>query len=95
MRGTIGLCRASWLGVGSAMLLACSSNDTSTIAGRADGIVELGLGVALALAGACVAAVTRRSLRHHQDLELRASTAREAAVRSRVADEAHPIEHRR
>lgn len=36
MRGTIGLCRASWLGVGSAMLLACSSNDTSTIAGRAD-----------------------------------------------------------
>ncbi len=85
------------LRLGLGLLLAIGAADLlrASIAGRAEDIVELALGVALALAGACVAAVIRRSLRHHQDLELRASTAREAAVRSRVADEAHPIEHRR
>jgi hypothetical protein len=83
------------LGLGLMIAIGAADLLRASLAGRAEDTVELGLGVALALAGACVAAVTRRSLRHHQDLELRASTAREAAVRSRVADDAHPIEHRR
>lgn len=85
------------LRLGLGLLIAVGAADLlrASIAGRADAIVELGLGVTLALAGAGVAAVTRRSIRHHQDLGLRSPTAREAAVRSRVADEAHPIEHRR
>jgi hypothetical protein len=84
------------LRLGLGLLLAIGAADLlrASIAGRSDGVVELELGVALALGGACVAAVNRRSIRLHQDLELRSSTAREAAVRSRVSDDAHPIEHR-
>lgn len=85
------------LRLGLGLLIAVGAADLvrASLAGRTDDVAELAVGVAIALGGAGVAAVTRRSLRLHHDLALRAPAAREAAVRSRVSDEAHPVEHRR
>jgi hypothetical protein len=83
------------LGLGLLIAVAAADLLRASLTGRGDDVAELALGVTIALAGAGVAAVTRRSLRLHHDLELRSPAAREAAVRSRVSDEAHPVEHRR
>jgi hypothetical protein len=83
------------LGLGLLIAIAAADLLRASLTGRGDDVAELALAEAIALAGAGVAAVTRRSLRLHHDLELRSPAAREAAVRSRVSDEAHPVEHRR
>jgi hypothetical protein len=84
------------LRLGLGLLLAVGAADLfrAALSGRSDDVAELGMAVLIALAGAGVAAVARRSLRLHHDLELRAPSAREAAVRSRTTDDAHPIERR-
>jgi hypothetical protein len=82
------------LGVGLLLMVATTGLLRGALAGRADDIVELAFAVLTALGGAAVAALVARSLRLHGDLELHGSPTREAAVRSRTADEAHPLARR-
>jgi hypothetical protein len=79
------------LRLGLALLLLVAAAD---LAGNALGVganasADLATAVLIALAGAAVAAVITGSLRATGDLELRAGTDRETAVRHRPADEAH------
>lgn len=83
------------LGVGLLLVLASAELLRNALMGPADDAVELGFGILFAVGGAAVAALVGRSLRANGDLVLRSQAARATAVRSRVADDAHPVAHRR
>ncbi len=78
------------LGVGLLLLLSAADLVRHALMAGSDSVVELGLAVAVALAGAAVAALVGASLRTHGDLQLRAGAGRGTAVHHRSADEAHP-----
>lgn len=83
------------LGLGLLLMLAAAELMRNALAGPADDAAELAFGILFAAGGAAVAALVGRSLRANGDLVLRSQPARETAVRSRVADDAHPVAHRR
>jgi hypothetical protein len=83
------------LGLGLLLLVAAVEMLRAALVGRPDDMVTLAFAIVFAVGGTAVVALVMRSLRLHGDLELRATAAREAAVRSHVTDEAHPAGRRR
>jgi hypothetical protein len=78
------------LGLGLLLLLSAADLARHAFAAGTDSIVELGLAVLVAAAGAASAALIASALRTHGDLQLRGGTSRPPAVHHRTADEAHP-----
>ena len=83
------------LGLGLLLLVGAAERLITTLAGRSEDIVVLGFALLIAAGGAAAAGLVGRSLRVHADLALRAPSMREVAVRSRGADEAHPLDPHR
>jgi hypothetical protein len=78
------------LGLGLLLLVAAAELLRHAFAATADPVVELGMAILVATAGASVAALVSATLRTHGDLQLRVGAGRAAAIRHRAADEAHP-----
>ncbi len=76
-------------GIGLMLLVAASALVRNALAPDVDEILELGMAVLTALAGAAAAGLVAASIRTQGDLNLRAG-GRVAVVRHRSADEAHP-----
>jgi hypothetical protein len=82
------------LGLGLLLLVGAAERLLAATSGRTDDALQLGFALLLAAGGAAVAGLVTQSLRMHRDLELRAPSTREAAVRTHGADEAHPARRR-
>ena len=78
------------LGLGLLLLLSAAGLLRNALSAGSDGIVELGLAVLTALAGASVATVVARAIRSGGDLELRTSGRGVSEVRHHPVDDAHP-----
>jgi hypothetical protein len=83
------------LGLGLLLLVAAAERFLAALGGPATDVTVLAFAVLIAAGGAGVAALVSRALRLQGDLVLRAPSSREVAVRSRGADEAHPVGRRR
>ncbi len=79
------------LGLGLLLMVGAAELLVAALAGPTDDVVVLAFGVLIAGSGAAVAALVARSLRMHGDLELRAVSSRDVAVRPHGVDEAHPV----
>ena len=77
------------LGLGLLLLLGAATLVGNAFAGSGDDVVDVGVAVLIALAGAAVAAVIAASAHRTGDLELHDGLRREAAIRHRAADDAH------
>jgi hypothetical protein len=83
------------LGLGALLLVAAAGLLRGALSARADNVIEVAFAVLAAAGGAAVAALVARSLRAHGDLDLRTSSSRDAPVRTRGVDDAHPLLGRR
>lgn len=83
------------LGLGLLLLTVAAERLVAALGGSSSEIAVLAFGVLLAGGGAAVAALVTRALRLQGDLVIRPPSSREVAVRSRGADEAHPLGRRR
>jgi hypothetical protein len=81
-------------GLGLLLMIAAAERLLAS-SGRTDDVAQLAFALLIAAGGATIAGLVRRSLRTHGDLDLRAHSSREVAVRTHPADEAHPIGRRR
>jgi hypothetical protein len=77
------------LGVGVLLLVAAGGLATNALIGLPDDVASLGTAVLSAVAGAGVAAVIAVSIHRGGDLVIRDSLRPDAAIRHRVADDAH------
>jgi len=77
------------LGIGLLLLLAAATLVRNGLGTSGDEVLELGVAVLTAFAGAGVSAVIDASLQRTGDLALRDSLRREPAIRHRPADDAH------
>jgi hypothetical protein len=78
------------LGLGLMLLITAADLAGNALGMGTNAPADLAVAILTALAGAAVAAVVTASIRVTGDLDLRAGTDRETAVRHRAADEAHP-----
>jgi hypothetical protein len=79
------------LSVGALLALAAAERLGVALGGLGDDLAVLAFGLVYAAGGAAAAGLVARAVRDQGDLELRAASAREVAVRSRGSDEAHPV----
>jgi hypothetical protein len=77
-------------GIGLLLLLASATLLRNALGTSADPVFELAIAVLTAASGAAIGAVITSALRRTGDLVLRDSFRRDAAVRHRAADDAHP-----
>jgi hypothetical protein len=67
----------------------------AALGGTHEDLVVLAFGLLIAAGGATVGSLVSRAIRLQGDVEVRAPSTREVAVRTRGADEAHPLGRKR
>ena len=83
------------LGVGLVLMVGATERLLAALGGTPEDLAVLAFGLLIAAGGATVGSLVSRAIRLQGDLELRAPSTREVAVRTRGADEAHPLGRRR
>jgi hypothetical protein len=83
------------LGLGLLLMIGAAERLLAALGGPAVDLEVFAFGLLLAAGGAGVAALVAHALGVQGDLVIRAPSTREVAVRSRGADEAHPVGRRR
>ncbi len=82
-------------GIGLLLVVAATERLQAALGGTPEDLAVLAFGLLIAAGGATVGLLVSRAIKLQGDLELRAPSTREVAVRTRGADEAHPLAHRR